>query len=194
MIFGMIFLGLQPCDKAAMLVVNTKEIFLLNLHQNRVHFSAERNAFVLDHQHGLRDVKPAIPQWARANGLCDFPVVNNMNEWLSACLIPRRCCTYARTAFVGVDLRLDTDQPRSQSSSAIIECDVTRQADREQLGSLAYIARLGLGTRLVIDLSCTFLGCRATGETTRQQFQMGSDRRLAFMAKEACFHTTPGER
>ena len=55
-------LGLQPRDKAAMLVVNTKEIFLLNLHQNRVHFPAERNAFVLDHQHGRRDVtcKPAI--------------------------------------------------------------------------------------------------------------------------------------
>ena len=55
-------LGLQPRDKAAMLVVNTKEIFLLNLHQNRVHFPAERNAFVLDHQHGHRDVtcKPAI--------------------------------------------------------------------------------------------------------------------------------------
>ena len=54
-------LGLQPRDKAAMLVVKTKEIFLLNLHQNRVHFQAERNAFVLDHQHGLRDVtcKPA---------------------------------------------------------------------------------------------------------------------------------------
>ena len=45
-----------------MLVVKTKEIFLLNLHQNRVHFPAERNAFVLDHQHGRRDVtcKPAI--------------------------------------------------------------------------------------------------------------------------------------
>ena len=55
-------LGLQPSDKAAMLVVKTKEIFLLNLHQNRVHFPAERNAFVLDHQHGRRDVtcKPAI--------------------------------------------------------------------------------------------------------------------------------------
>ena len=57
-------LGLQPRDKAAMLVVNTKEIFLLNLHQNRVHFPAERNAFVLDPQHGRRDVacKPAIPK------------------------------------------------------------------------------------------------------------------------------------
>ena len=57
-----IILGLQPRDKAAMLVVNTKEIFLLNLHQNRVYFPAERNAFVLDHQHGRRDVtcKPAI--------------------------------------------------------------------------------------------------------------------------------------
>ena len=57
-----IILGLQPRDKTAMLVVNTKEIFLLNLHQNRVHFPAERNAFVLDHQHGRRDVtcKPAM--------------------------------------------------------------------------------------------------------------------------------------
>ena len=39
-----IILGLQPRDKAAMLVVNTKEIFLQNLHQNRVHFPAERNS------------------------------------------------------------------------------------------------------------------------------------------------------
>ena len=55
-------LGLQLRDKAAMLVVNTKETFLLNLHQNRVHLPAEGNAFVLDPQHGHRDVtcKPAI--------------------------------------------------------------------------------------------------------------------------------------
>ena len=55
-------LGLQPRDKEAKLVVNTKEIFLLNLHQSRVHFPAERNALVLDSQHGRRDVtsKPAI--------------------------------------------------------------------------------------------------------------------------------------
>ena len=55
-------LGLRPRDKAAMLVVNTKETFLLNLHQNRVHFPAERNDFVLGPQHGRRDVtcKPAI--------------------------------------------------------------------------------------------------------------------------------------
>ena len=45
-----------------MLVVNTKEIFGQNLHQNRVHFPAERNAFVYDHQHGRHDItcKPAI--------------------------------------------------------------------------------------------------------------------------------------
>ena len=49
-------LGLQPHDKAAMLVVNKKETFLLNLHQNRVHFPAERNALVFDPQHGGRDV------------------------------------------------------------------------------------------------------------------------------------------
>ena len=55
-------LGLQPRDKVAMLGVNTKETFLLNLHQNRIQFPAERNVFVLDHQHGHRDVtcKPAI--------------------------------------------------------------------------------------------------------------------------------------
>ena len=29
-------LGLQPCDKAAMLVVNTIEFFSKNLHDNRV--------------------------------------------------------------------------------------------------------------------------------------------------------------
>ena len=57
-------LGLQPRDKAAMLVVNTKENFWQNLHQNRVHFPAEGNAFVFDHQHGRRDVtcKPAIDE------------------------------------------------------------------------------------------------------------------------------------
>ena len=62
-----------------MLVVKTKEIFLLNLHQNRVHFPAERNAFVLDHQHGRRDVtcKPAMVtsrgrwQWGLDPGFYD---------------------------------------------------------------------------------------------------------------------------
>ena len=55
-------LGLQPRDKAAMLGVKTKETFWKNLHENRVLFPGERNAFVLDHQHGHRDVtcKPAI--------------------------------------------------------------------------------------------------------------------------------------
>ena len=45
-----------------MLVVNKKEFFGQNVHQNRVYFPAERNAFVLDAQHGRRDVtcKPAI--------------------------------------------------------------------------------------------------------------------------------------
>ena len=65
-------LGLQPRDKAAMLVVKTKEIFLLNLHQNRVHFPAERNSFVLDHQHGRRDVacKPAISETFQVVSSC----------------------------------------------------------------------------------------------------------------------------
>ena len=71
-------LGLQPRDKAAMLVVKTKESFLLNLHQNRVHFPAERNAFVLDHQHGRRDVtcKPAITAELRSTFTCKFSHVN----------------------------------------------------------------------------------------------------------------------
>ena len=61
-------LGLQPHDQAAMLVVNTKETFLLNLHQNRVHFPAERNAFVLEPQHGRRDVtcKPASEKLSKS--------------------------------------------------------------------------------------------------------------------------------
>ena len=45
-----------------MLGVKTKNISSKNLHENRVSFPEERNAFVLDHQHGRRDVtfKPAI--------------------------------------------------------------------------------------------------------------------------------------
>ena len=55
-------LGLQPRDKAAMLGVKTKEFFSKNLHENRLKFPEERNAFVLDYQQGRRDVtcKPAI--------------------------------------------------------------------------------------------------------------------------------------
>ena len=77
-----IILGLQPRDKAAMLVVNTKEIFLLSLHQNRVHFPAERNAFVLDHQHGRRDVtcKPAIAY--KMTKFQDNRVRNNEVIWV----------------------------------------------------------------------------------------------------------------
>ena len=43
-------------------MVNTKDFFWQNLHQNRVHFPAERNAFVFYLQHDRRDVtsKPAI--------------------------------------------------------------------------------------------------------------------------------------
>ena len=52
----------QPRDKAAMLGIRTIEFFSKNLHENRVYFPEERNAFVLDYQHGRRDVtcKPAI--------------------------------------------------------------------------------------------------------------------------------------
>ena len=57
-----------------MLVVNTKETFLLILHQNRVHFPEERNAFVLDPQHGRRDVtyKPAIASSRQGSLLMSF--------------------------------------------------------------------------------------------------------------------------
>ena len=51
------FLGLQPHDKAAMLVVYNRTF------AGRIYLKIEeRNAFVLDHQHGRRDVtcKPAI--------------------------------------------------------------------------------------------------------------------------------------
>ena len=54
--------GSQPQNKAAMLGVNTIEFFSKNEHENRVWLPEERNAFVLDHQHGRRDFKckPAI--------------------------------------------------------------------------------------------------------------------------------------
>ena len=42
-------LGLQPRDKAAMLVVHTIYFFSNNLHENGVYFPEERNAFVFDH-------------------------------------------------------------------------------------------------------------------------------------------------
>ena len=76
-------LGLQPRDKAAMLVVKTKEIFLLNLHQNRVHFPEERNAFVLDHQHGRRDVtcKPAIVMYLLLKA---FKTLKTTNECIGS--------------------------------------------------------------------------------------------------------------
>ena len=78
-------LGLQPRDKVAMLVVTTKEIFLLNLHQNRVHFPVERNAFVHDHQHGCRDItcRPAILQ--NTGSLICMPLSNNSAQ----CNVPR---------------------------------------------------------------------------------------------------------
>ena len=45
-----------------MLEVNTIDFFPKNLHENRVKFPEERNAFVLDYQHDRLDVtgKPAI--------------------------------------------------------------------------------------------------------------------------------------
>ena len=53
---------MQPRNKAAMLVVYNRIFVLKNLHENRVYFPEERNAFVLDDQHGRPEVtcKPAI--------------------------------------------------------------------------------------------------------------------------------------
>ena len=55
------FLGLQPRDKAAMLVVYNR-IFARRIYLKIEFSSQERQAFVLDHQHGRCDVtcKPAI--------------------------------------------------------------------------------------------------------------------------------------
>ena len=47
---------MQPRDKAAILVVNTTEFFSKNVHENGVQFPKKKDAFVLDLQHGLRDV------------------------------------------------------------------------------------------------------------------------------------------
>ena len=40
----------------SMLDHNTTEFFAKDLHENKVQFPEERNAFVLDYQHGRRDV------------------------------------------------------------------------------------------------------------------------------------------
>ena len=106
---GRFILGLQPRDKAAMLVVKTKEIFLLNLHQNRVRFPAERNAFVLDHQHGCCDVtcKPAIkvPPGGGGGGgwggylgqfllgMCHWPLRTRTPFLISQNMYPISCCS-----------------------------------------------------------------------------------------------------
>ena len=54
-------LCLQPHNKAAMLVVNTINMFVKNLHKNEVHFQAERNDFAHYHQHGRHE--RANQQW-----------------------------------------------------------------------------------------------------------------------------------
>ena len=82
----LIFLVCKPRDKAAMLVVSTKEFFLQNLHQNRAHFPADRNAFVFDPQQGARDVtcKPAMNMEDslsfRLATLEDFDEVKNLSR------------------------------------------------------------------------------------------------------------------
>ena len=53
----LIILGMQPCWGSI-----EQNFFSKNLHENRIQFPEERNPFVLDRQHGRRDVtcKPAI--------------------------------------------------------------------------------------------------------------------------------------
>ena len=46
------FLVCNHVTRRAMLGVNAVELFSKKLHQNRLKFSEERNAFALDHQHG----------------------------------------------------------------------------------------------------------------------------------------------
>ena len=48
--------GLQPRDKATLLGVNKTNLYPKNLHENGFKFQEKRNAFVLDSQHGQRDV------------------------------------------------------------------------------------------------------------------------------------------
>ena len=72
-----------------------KKLFSKNLHENRVLFPEERNAFVLDHQHGRRDItcKPAIsflssyvPHFVQrhfSHNQATFNGVLIVNEWVT---------------------------------------------------------------------------------------------------------------
>ena len=56
----------------SMLDHNITEFFAKDLHENKVQFPEERNAFVLDDQHGRRDVTRNQQYWA----LSESHVVN----------------------------------------------------------------------------------------------------------------------
>ena len=75
-----------------------KKLFSKNLHENRVLFPEERNAFVLDHQHGRRDVtcKPATDVRLRLALLIRRPFMQTSTDehmfiaWFNCCSeIPR---------------------------------------------------------------------------------------------------------
>ena len=51
--YALTMLGLQARDKAAILMFNT----INTLHKSGVKMPEERNAFILDSQHGRRDVR-----------------------------------------------------------------------------------------------------------------------------------------
>ena len=50
-------LSLQPRDKAAILMVNSKIFVSKTIIENGVYFPAERKAFVPDHQHGRHELR-----------------------------------------------------------------------------------------------------------------------------------------
>ena len=55
--YALTILGLQARDEAAMLMFNTINTLINTLHESGVKMPEERNAFILDPQHGRRDVR-----------------------------------------------------------------------------------------------------------------------------------------
>ena len=55
--YALTMLGLQARDKAAILMFNTINTLINTLHESGVKMPEERNAFILDSQHGRRDVR-----------------------------------------------------------------------------------------------------------------------------------------
>ena len=55
--YALTILGLQARDKAVMLMFNTINTLINALHESGVKILEERNAFILDLQHGGHDVR-----------------------------------------------------------------------------------------------------------------------------------------